>query len=110
MSETIFGNANCGQCGDTILLNGEHRCKPSYKELKAELQTAAKCNSCMRRQLTEPLSCNPVGDECDQDWRDKGRIAELEGKLKQCESVLADTQQKNIKLVLELTKPKKGNN
>ena len=29
----------------------------------------------------EPPSCNPVGDECDQDCRDKGRIVELEAAL-----------------------------
>ena len=53
--------------------------------LEAEMKTAVKCNSCMSRQISkltdEPLSCNPIGDECDQDWRDKGRIAELERQL-----------------------------
>ena len=55
------------------------------KKLEDEMVIAEKCNSCMSRQIdkltNEPLSCNPVGNECDQDWRDNKRIDELEAEL-----------------------------
>lgn len=55
------------------------------ERLKNELAIAKKCNSCMSRQIDkltdEPLSCNPIGDECDQDWRDNKQIADLESRL-----------------------------
>jgi len=39
MYETIFGNTKCNQCGEATPLPGDHKCKPSYMELKADLQT-----------------------------------------------------------------------
>jgi len=61
----------------------------------------------MRREINtltdEPLSCNPIGDECDQDWRDKGEIAELHAQLAEHEAFEADCDGMAMKIKLQTT-------
>jgi hypothetical protein len=78
-------NHGCDKCGNHDLNHFE--VDAELVEQQTQLQIAKKCNSCMSRQLTEPLSCNPIGDECDQDWRDNKQIKELEAELAEHEWV-----------------------
>jgi hypothetical protein len=77
----------CKACGKSLPIVGSHQCEPTYKELEVEMKQAKKCNNCMTREIftltNEPLSCNGTEDgTCDQDWRDKGRIEQLEAHIK----------------------------
>ncbi len=39
MKETKYGPLTCPDCDETYTLQGEHKCSPSYAELKAQLAT-----------------------------------------------------------------------
>ncbi len=49
MSETKYGPLTCPDCDETYTLQGEHKCKPSYAELKSQLAAEKKDHEKIRK-------------------------------------------------------------
>ncbi len=74
-----------------------HHAADENEQLKITVEAYRKCNICMSKQIDkltdEPLSCNGTEDgTCDQDWRDKGEIAELLSHIADLQAELADCE------------------